>query len=218
MQEGSLRFDANVSVRPAGQKEFGTRTETKNLNSFSALEKAIEYEAKRQIEALEDGEEIVQETRTWDEAKGVTRSMRSKEEAHDYRYFPEPDLPPIKISPEWLEKVKSNLPELPEQAQKRLAEQYNLPEYDAGLLTLTPDYLQFFDACVSAYKDAKVVSNWIMGEMNRLLKQAGIEINECKIKPADLVELLGLVDNGQISGKMAKTVLKRCLIPDKTAI
>lgn len=208
MQEGSLRFDANVSVRPVGQKEFGTRTETKNLNSFSALEKAIEYEAKRQIEALEDGEEIVQETRTWDEAKGVTRSMRSKEEAHDYRYFPDPDLPPIKINPEWIEQIRSNLPELPEQAQKRLVEQYNLPEYDAGLLTLTPDYLKFFDACVEEYKDAKIISNWIMGEMNRLLKQAGIELSECKIKPSDLTELLVLVDKGQISGKMAKTVFE----------
>jgi len=208
MQEGSLRFDANVSVRPVGQKELGVRTETKNLNSFSALEKAIEYEARRQIEALEDGEEIVQETRTWDEAKGVTRSMRSKEEAHDYRYFPDPDLPPLKIESEWIEEIKKSLPELPEQAQKRLVEQYNLPEYDAGLLTLTPDYLKFFDACVKEYKDAKTISNWMMGEMNRLLKQAGIEISECKIKPSDLTELLLLVDKGQISGKMAKTVFE----------
>ncbi|MGI5921907.1 MAG: Asp-tRNA(Asn)/Glu-tRNA(Gln) amidotransferase subunit GatB [Syntrophomonadaceae bacterium] len=208
MQEGSLRCDANVSVRPIGQKEFGTRTEIKNLNSFRALERAIEYEAARQIEALEDGEEIIQETRTWDDDKQVTRSMRSKEEAHDYRYFPEPDLAPLKISPEWIEEIRKTLPEMPDEAQARLTQKYGLPAYDAAILTLTPDYLKFFDDCVNEYSDAKVISNWMMGELNRLLKQNNIEISQCRVKPGDLVKLLRLIDDGTISGKIAKTVFE----------
>ncbi len=208
MQEGSLRCDANVSVRPWGQKEFGTRTETKNLNSFRALERAIEYEAQRQMEALEDGEMIVQETRTWDEEKGITRSMRSKEEAHDYRYFPEPDLPPLRIDQAWIEKVKAMMPELPDQAGRRLVEEYGLSEYDAALITLRPQNLKFFDESVSLYPDAKAVSNWMMGELSRLLNQNGIEIEDCKVKPAGLAEMLKLVQDGTISGKMAKTVFE----------
>ncbi|MBO8158731.1 Asp-tRNA(Asn)/Glu-tRNA(Gln) amidotransferase subunit GatB [Thermosyntropha sp.] len=208
MQEGSLRCDANVSVRPKGQKEFGVRTEIKNLNSFKALEKAIEYEARRQIEAIEDGEEIVQETRTWDEEKQVTRSMRSKEEAHDYRYFPDPDLPPLRISREWVEEIRRNMPELPEQAKRRLMENYGLSAYDADIITLTPDYLAFFDECVRFYPDAKTVANWMMGELNKYLNQNNMEINEIKFKPAHLVAMLKLIDNGTISGKMAKTVFE----------
>lgn len=208
MQEGSLRCDANVSVRPAGQKEFGTRTEIKNLNSFRALEKSIEYEARRQMEAIEDGEEIVQETRTWDEEKQITRSMRSKEEAHDYRYFPEPDLPPLKIGREWIEGIRTNMPELPAQARRRLVEEYGLPEYDAAIITLSPDYLGFFDQCISSYSDAKIVANWMMSELNRLLNQSNMEISECRFKPMDMVKLLQLIDDGSISGKMAKTVFE----------
>jgi aspartyl-tRNA(Asn)/glutamyl-tRNA(Gln) amidotransferase subunit B len=212
MQEGSLRCDANVSVRPRGQKEFGTRTEIKNMNSFRALEKAIEYEARRQIEVLEDGDEVVQETRTWDDDKQVTRSMRSKEEAHDYRYFPEPDLPPIRISREWIEEIRKNLPEMPDEAQNRLMQEYGLPPYDAAIITLTPEYLEFFDDCINHYKDAKIVSNWMMGELNRLLKQNNMEISECRFKPADLVNLLTLIDEGTISGKIAKTVFEEMFI------
>lgn len=208
MQEGSLRCDANVSVRPWGQKEFGTRTETKNLNSFRALERAIEYEARRQMEALEDGEIIVQETRTWDEEKGITRSMRSKEEAHDYRYFPEPDLPPLRIDQAWVDRVKAMMPELPDQAGRRLVEEYGLSEYDAALITISPRNLMFFDEAVSLYPDAKAVSNWMMGELSRLLNQNGLEIEECKVKPAGLAEMLKLVKNGTISGKMAKSVFE----------
>ncbi len=208
MQEGSLRCDANVSVRPAGQKELGTRTEIKNLNSFRSLERAIEYEARRQMEALEDGEEIIQETRTWDEEKGITRSMRSKEEAHDYRYFPEPDLPPLKIEREWIEELRASMPELPDQAQKRLISAYGLPEYDAAILTLTPEYLAFFDQCVDEYKDAKIVSNWMMGELNRLLNQNNLDISGCRFRPADLAAMLKMIDNGLISGKIAKTVFE----------
>ncbi len=208
MEEGSLRCDANVSVRPWEQKELGTRTEIKNLNSFRALERAIEYEASRQMEALEDGESIVQETRTWDEEKGITRSMRSKEEAHDYRYFPDPDLPPLRINQAWVEKVRSSMPELPDQAGRRLVEEYGLSEYDAALITLSPQNLDFFDKSVVLYPDAKAVSNWMMGELSRLLKQKNIEIEDCKVKPANLAEMLELVKSGTISGKMAKTVFE----------
>lgn len=208
MQEGSLRCDANISVRPQGTSTLGTRVEIKNLNSFRALERAIEYEAKRQIETIEDGEELVQETRTWDEEKQVTKSMRTKEEAEDYRYFPDPDLPPVKISRELVDKIKSNMPELPEQAQLRLVNNYGLSEYDAGILTLTPEYLKFFDESVKLYNDAKIVANWMMGDLNRLLNNANIEINDSKISPLDFTDLLLLIDKGEISGKMAKDVLE----------
>ncbi len=217
MQEGSLRCDANVSIRPYGQSEFGTRTEIKNLNSFRALEKAIEYEAKRQMVALEEGEEIVQETRTWDEEKQVTRSMRSKEEAHDYRYFPEPDLPPLFISREWVEGIKASMPEMPEQAQKRLIEFHGLPEYDAEILTLTPESLTFFDRCVEEYPDAKTVSNWMMGEFSRLLNQNNQEIEDSKLTPIHLAQMLQAIDDGIISGKMAKTVFEEMFASGKSA-
>jgi len=216
MQEGSLRCDANVSIRPCGQKEYGTRTEIKNLNSFRALERAIEYEANRQKEALEDGEIIVQETRTWDEEKQLTRSMRSKEEAHDYRYFPEPDLPPLKISREWVDKIRGQMPEMPDQAQSRLVEEYGLPEYDAGLLTLTPENLSFFDQCLKEYPDAKTVSNWMMGELGRLLNQNNLEIDECNIKPSHLVQMLKAIEDGSISGKMAKAIFEEMFISGKS--
>lgn len=208
MQEGSLRCDANVSVRHWGQKELGTRTEIKNLNSFRALERAIEYEAQRQTEALDDGEIIVQETRTWDDEKGITRSMRSKEEAHDYRYFPEPDLPPLRIDQAWVDKVKAMMPEMPDQAGRRLVEEYGLSEYDAALITLNPQNLKFFDESVRLHPDAKAVSNWMMGELSRLLNQNAIEIEDCKVKPIGLAEMLKLVKDGTISGKIAKTVFE----------
>jgi len=216
MEEGSLRCDANVSVRPFGQKEFGIRAEIKNLNSFRALEKAIEYEAKRQIEATEDGETIIQETRTWDDEKQVTRSMRSKEEAHDYRYFPEPDLPPLHISREWVEEIASLMPELPEQAQKRLTGDYGLPVYDAAILTLTPESLTFFDQCLLVYPDAKTISNWMMGDLSRLLNQNNQEISDLKFQPADLVQMLKLIDEGTISGKMGKTVFEEMFASGKS--
>ncbi len=216
MQEGSLRCDANVSVRPIGQQEFGTRTEIKNLNSFRALERAIEYEAKRQMEAVEDGEDIIQETRTWDDEKQVTRSMRSKEEAHDYRYFPEPDLPPLYISREWVEEIRAAMPEMPEQAQKRLAEVYGLPEYDAAILTMTPESLNFFDRCGQDYPDAKTISNWMMGDFSRLLNQNNQEIGESLLTPAHLVQMLQAIDQGTISGKMAKAVFEEMFASGKS--
>lgn len=217
MQEGSLRCDANVSVRPVNQKEFGTRAEIKNLNSFRALEKAIEYETRRQTDMLEDGEEVVQETRTWDEEKQVTRSMRSKEEAHDYRYFPEPDLMPIKIDLDWIEEVRNGMPELPNQAQERLSHSYGFSTYDTAFLTLTPGNLAFFDECASQYNDAKAVANWMMGELYRLLNQENMEIEDCRIKPVQLIAMLKLIDNGTISGKMAKIVFEEMFISGKDA-
>lgn len=208
MEEGSLRCDANVSVRLRGEKALGTRSEIKNLNSFRSLEKAIEYEARRHIEALEDGEKLVQETRTWDEEKQITQSLRSKEEAHDYRYFPEPDLPPLRIGREWVEEVRASLPEMPDEAQKRLVRDHGLPEYDAALLTLTPEQLDFFDQAVALCQDAKAVSNWMMGDMSRLLKQNNMEINACRFTPAQLARMLQLIEAGTISGKMAKSIFE----------
>ncbi|MDD3364941.1 MAG: Asp-tRNA(Asn)/Glu-tRNA(Gln) amidotransferase GatCAB subunit B, partial [Syntrophomonas sp.] len=161
------------------------------------------------------GEEIVQETRTWDEEKQLTRSMRSKEEAHDYRYFPEPDLPPLQISKEWVEEIRAKMPEMPEQAQTRLVRDYGLPEYDAFILTLSPESLSFLDQCLSQYPDAKMVSNWMMGELSRLLNQNNLEIGDCKIKPADLVQMLKLIDDGSISGKMGKTVFEEMFTSGK---
>ncbi len=217
MQEGSLRCDANVSVRPFGQSEFGIRTEIKNLNSFRALERSIEYEARRQMEAIEDGEKIIQETRTWDEDKQQTRSMRSKEDAHDYRYFPEPDLPPLLIERRWVDELRADLPELPDQAQQRLVEEHGLAPYDAALITLNPENLAFFDQCLELYPQPKVIANWMMGELNRLLNLNNIEISQCQIKPAKLADMLKLLDEGTISGKMAKTIFEEMFISGKDA-
>ncbi len=206
MEEGSIRCDANVSVRRRGEEKLGVRTEIKNLNSFKALERAIEYEARRHREVIEDGGTLIQETRTWDDEKGITRSMRSKEEAEDYRYFPDVDIPPIYIDPLWVEEIKKTLPEMPEQAQQRLRDDYDLPEYDAAIITATPYSLQFFDRCVTLYPEAKTVSNWMMGELSRLLNQHNMEIQQCLIAPDMLADMLKLIDDGTISGKMAKSV------------
>lgn len=217
MEEGSIRCDANVSVRPRGEERLGVRAEIKNLNSFRALERAIEYEARRQIEAIEDGEPLTQETRTWDEEKGVTRSMRSKEEAHDYRYFPDPDLPPVKIEREWIEEIRRSMPEMPDRAQKRLMDDYNLSEYDAALITVSPHSLDFFDKCAEIFPDAKTVSNWMMSELSRLLNQNNMEIEQCGIKPDMLADMLGLIADGTISGKMAKTIFEEMFNTGHTA-
>lgn len=207
MEEGSLRCDANISVRPPGQQKLGTRTEIKNLNSFRALERALDYEIRRQIKTLAKGERIIQETRTWDEHEQVTMSMRSKEEAHDYRYFPDPDLPPLRIDPAWVERVCRSLPELPDQARRRLSEEYNLRRYDALLLTASRDILDFFDDCVAQYPKPKVLAKWITGDLARLLNRNKLEIKESKITPASLVGLLRLLEEGTISGTIAKAVL-----------
>ncbi|MBI5116302.1 Asp-tRNA(Asn)/Glu-tRNA(Gln) amidotransferase subunit GatB [Candidatus Poribacteria bacterium] len=206
MEEGSLRCDANISIRPTGATELGVKTEVKNMNSFKAVQKALEYEAARQKKILTEGGVIVQETRLWDADRGVTRSMRSKEEAHDYRYFPEPDLIPLIISEEWIEEIRKNLPELPTQRRRRLQEEYGIPEYDAGVLTASRSVADFFELAARKYRDPKIVSNWVMVELQRYLNQEGIDIRQCRITPDKLVDLLKLIDNGVISGNIAKDV------------
>lgn len=219
MEEGSLRCDANISIRPRGQEKLGTRAEIKNLNSFRALERAAEYEIKRQIEVLEEGGQLIQETRTWDEDRQVTLSMRSKEESEDYRYFPDPDLPPVIIDPDWIERVRETLPELPDQARDRLIKTYNLPLHDAAQLTVSKDILDFFDVCVAEYSEPKAIANWVMGELSRLLNQNNMEIRDCKITPSSLADMLKLLDQGIISGKIAKVVFEEMFTtgdsPDK---
>ncbi|MEJ6951397.1 Asp-tRNA(Asn)/Glu-tRNA(Gln) amidotransferase subunit GatB [Natronospora cellulosivora (SeqCode)] len=208
MDEGSLRCDANVSIRPEGQKEFGTRAELKNMNSFKAVEKAIEYEVERQKEVIEKGGQVVQETRTWDDSLNKTISMRGKEQAHDYRYFPEPDLVPLEIDSEWVESLKNQLPELPKEKKERFVEEYGIPEYDAGVLTDSLALASFFEECVESYDNAKAVSNWIMGDFLRLVKEENLEIEEVKITGALLAKMLQLMDKGVISSKIAKTIFE----------
>lgn len=208
MEEGSLRCDANISVRPWDSNTFGVKTEIKNMNSFKSLQRAIVYEVERQIEVLGDGGRIVQETRTWDEARGVTLSMRSKEQAHDYRYFPDPDLVPIVIDRDWVERVRSLLPELPDQRKVRYVKEYGIPAYDASVITATKELADYFEECLVWYPNAKAVSNWVMGDLSRLLKANGMEIMQCRISPVQLAAMLELIDEGTISGKIAKTVFE----------
>ncbi len=208
MEEGSLRCDANVSVRPFGQKEFGTRAEVKNINSFRFVEKAVDYEIKRQIKVIEEGGKIVQETRLWDSARGITESMRSKEEAHDYRYFPEPDLVPIVAERKWIDEIRAGLPELPDARKDRFVSEYGIPEYDADLLTSEKTVADWFEDAVRAGGQAKSVSNWMMGDLMRLLNEENKPLEECPLKPAQLAEMLTLVEKGTISGKIAKTVFE----------
>jgi len=216
MQEGSLRCDANISIMAEGGKEFGTRAEIKNLNSFRALVRAIEYEVERQKEIIEDGGHVIQETRTWDDAKGVTLSMRSKEEAHDYRYFPEPDLVPIEIDDVWINRVKSELPELPVQRQSRLMEKFGLPAYDASLLVSSKAMAEYFDAAVKNAKDAKAISNWLLGDVSAYLNNENKEISDFKIAPEHLCELTNLIKDGILSSKLAKKVFGEMLKDDKS--
>jgi aspartyl-tRNA(Asn)/glutamyl-tRNA(Gln) amidotransferase subunit B len=206
MQEGSFRCDANVSVRREGGP-LGTRAEIKNLNSFRFLEKAIEYEVRRQIELLEDGRKVVQETRLYDPDKGQTRSMRSKEEAHDYRYFPDPDLPPLAIDRAWIERVKAELPELPAAMKQRFEAQYALSAYDATMLTQSREMGAYFEDAVRAYGgEAKTVANWMLGEVSAALNTAEIDIAQAPVKPAALAELLKRIADGTVSTKIAKEV------------
>lgn len=207
MQEGSFRCDANVSVRPKGSDQFGTRCEIKNLNSFRFMEKAIEFEVRRQIEILEDGGNVHQETRLYDPDRNETRSMRSKEEAHDYRYFPDPDLMPLEISEEWINQVELMLPELPEARRRRYVTAFDLPDYDAIVLTATREMADFFESAVKQLpSQAKLCANWIMGEVSGRLNKEGIEISECPINPVQLATLLQRISDGTISGKTAKHV------------
>jgi aspartyl-tRNA(Asn)/glutamyl-tRNA(Gln) amidotransferase subunit B len=208
MEEGSLRCDANISLRPVGQSAFGTKAELKNMNSFRFVRQALEYEIKRQRALLDAGKEIVQETRLWDPAQGQTISMRGKEEAHDYRYFPDPDLVPVRIETAWLESLRASLPELPTARSKRFQEQYGLPEYDAEVLTGDKALADYFEACVKAFPQPKVVSNWIMVELLRELKKEEAGLAACRITPEALARLLVLVDKGTISASQAKKVFE----------
>lgn len=204
MQEGSFRCDANISLRPVGQEEFGTRTELKNMNSFRHVQHALEYEVRRQRDMLLDGEKIVQETLLWNPDKNCSESMRGKEDAHDYRYFPCPDLVPVEISDEWIENVRESLPELPDEKKLRFEKEYKLPEYDAVLLTADRPVAQYFEDVVESGVPAKKASNWIMTELLRELK--GEDISSCKVTPQQLSALLLMVEKNTISGKIAKTV------------
>lgn len=206
MEQGSLRCDVNISLRPWGQEAFGTRSEIKNLNSFRSVERAISYEIQRQADILEEGGHVIQETRTWDENKGQTLGMRSKEDSDDYRYFPEPDLPPIVVDPAWVQELKDNLPELPAAKRARLIDVDGLPPYDAGIITTSKAIADFYDGVRAYYEDAKKVSNWIMGDLLAQVNAEGVELSEIKIKPEQLATLLKLQDEGIISGKIAKEV------------
>ncbi|MDL1861502.1 Asp-tRNA(Asn)/Glu-tRNA(Gln) amidotransferase subunit GatB [Betaproteobacteria bacterium PRO7] len=206
MQEGSFRCDANVSVRPAGETKFGTRCEIKNLNSFKFLQAAIDYEVRRQIELIEDGGTVVQETRLYDPERDETRSMRSKEEAMDYRYFPDPDLLPLEVSREWVDAVAREMPELPAAMRDRFVRDYGLPEYDAQTLTASKSLAAYFEAVANAVADKKAASNWVMGEVSAALNEAGIGIDDAPVSAAQLAALINRVLDGTINNKTAKDV------------
>ena len=208
MQEGSLRCDVNLSVRKKGESKFGTRTETKNLNSFKAIGRAIEFEIDRQIKELENGGEIFQETRRWDDDKGIGYAMRTKEDAHDYRYFPEPDLAPIVLSDEYVEDLKATLPEMPNVRRDRYINELGLPEYDATQITNSKHMAEFFDKAVAKCGNAKLVSNWIMSDLSRKLNETETEITEVKFTAENLGELIELIDKGTISSAIAKKVFE----------
>ena len=208
MEEGSFRCDANISLRPKGREAFGTRAEIKNMNSFKNVEKALHYEIYRQTEILEDGGRVIQETRLWDPDKSQTHTMRGKEEAHDYRYFPDPDLVPLKVDDDWISLVKSVLPELPDAKKARFAEEYGLPAYDAEVLTVSKELADYFEAAVAAVPDPKQISNWVMGSLMGLLNAQAKSISESPISAQQLAELVGLIKADVISGKIAKTVFE----------
>ncbi len=209
LEEGSFRCDANVSVRPHGQKAFGTRAELKNINSFRFIKQAIEYEVERQIDLIESGGKVIQETRLFDSNTGMTRSMRGKEEAHDYRYFPDPDLVPLVISQEWIAEVRATLPELPEAKRRRFVEGLGLSTYDAEVLAADRKLADYFDACVTLAKDAKSCANWVMGEVLRKLKETDTAITSAPVTPEMLSGLLARIADETISGKIAKTVFEQ---------
>jgi aspartyl-tRNA(Asn)/glutamyl-tRNA(Gln) amidotransferase subunit B len=218
MEKGNFRCDANVSIRPAGDKEFGIRAEIKNVNSFKFVQKALEYEIKRQAQILDEGGRVVQETRLFDSAKGVTFSMRSKEEAHDYRYFPEPDLVPIVVSKETISFIAATIPELPDAKRDRFVKEYGIPEYDADMLTQSRAMAAYFEEAVKLSSQPKAVSNWMMGELMRLLKTDGKEIESCPVKPDKLVGMIKMINDGVISIKIAKTVFEEMYTSGKDAV
>jgi aspartyl-tRNA(Asn)/glutamyl-tRNA(Gln) amidotransferase subunit B len=209
MEKGVIRFEANVSIRPKDSQDFGTRTEIKNLNSFRGMSRALAYEVERQIQILTSGEQVKQETVGWDEARGITFSQRGKEEAHDYRYFPEPDLPPLYIDPAWVERVRQELPELPDAKRSRFMTEYNLSPYIIDLLTAERSVADFFETAVASSSDASAekISNWLTGDLYNLINQAGIEILQSKVTPQTLAELVSMVERGDINATSGKSVL-----------
>jgi len=216
MDEGSLRCDANISLRPFGQEELGVKAELKNMNSIRNVERALDYEIKRQASVLEDGGTIQQETLLWDPVKNVAKSMRGKEDSHDYRYFPDPDLVPVKIEQLWLDEIHGSLPELPDEKSERFIEQYKLPEYDAEVLTVSRGVADYFETTAKNVPNSKLVSNWVMGEMMRLVNQQKVEISELNITPNRLSDLLNAVENKAISGTAAKTVFEKMVESEKS--
>jgi len=217
MEEGSFRCDANISLRPKGQQTFGAKTELKNMNSFRNVQRALDYEIRRQTALLDQGEAIVQETRLWDATKGLTSPMRGKEEAHDYRYFPDPDLVPLAIDREWIETIRSSLPELPAAKKERFTREYGIPEYDAEILTTSKSLANYYEDCLRSYFKPKVVSNWIMSELLRELKRDEREIEDCPVSARHLSEMLKMIDEGIISGKIAKSVFEEMYRSGKRA-
>jgi len=217
MEKGSLRCDANISLRPAGENKLGVKVELKNMNSFKAIREALNYEIERQTEALNSKEAIVQETRLWDDKSGSTESMRSKEQAHDYRYFPEPDLVPIEVDDKFLSEIKRSLVELPDARKKRFVEKFNLSEYDADVLTSDKSIADYFEKSVNAVNEPKLISNWITTELLGKLNAEGKEITSSPVSSENLAEMIGLVSNGTISGKIAKTVFEQMYNTGKNA-
>ena len=209
MEQGSLRCDANVSVRPVGETKLGVKVEVKNINSFRFLQRAIEHEFARQVEVVRTGGTVAQETRLWDAEAGRTLSMRSKEEAHDYRYFPEPDLPPLGVSERWVEEVRTHLPELPEQRRRRFVDEYRLPAYDAEVLTQSVELSDYFEETARVSGNAKAASNWVMGEVMRLANVTDVDLDDFPVRPAALADLIALVDAGNVSSSAAKAVFER---------
>ncbi len=216
MEEGSLRCDANISIRPYGQEKFGTRAELKNMNSFRGVQRGLEYEELRQADILDGGGEVVQETRRWDESQGKTFSMRGKEEAHDYRYFPDPDLVRLHIDDEWKARVRASIPELPDARQARYIEQYGLSSYDAGVLTASMKLSDFFEESLKHTSDAKASANWIMGDLLGYLNANNLELDGVQITGQGLGEMIQLIEKGTISTKIAKTVFKSMLETGKS--
>ena len=208
MEEGSLRCDANISLRPEGEKKLGTKTELKNMNSFRNVQKAIEYEIKRQTHILDNDEKVIQQTRLWDTSNNETIPMRTKEEAHDYRYFPDPDLVPIVVNDKWIEKIRKDLPELPDEKRKRFVKQYKIPEYDAGVLTSSRPLADYYEQCLEMFPHPKSTSNWIMSDILRVLKRDDKEIMDCPVTPKHLTDMLKMIENRTISSKIAKTVFE----------
>lgn len=211
LEEGSLRCDANISIRPYGQKEFGTKSEIKNMNSFRSLQRALEFEIDRQVDLVESGGRVVQETRLWKEAEGITISMRSKEEAHDYRYFPEPDLMPLEINSEWIDRVKADMPELPQQKRERYIDELGLSEYDAAVIVESMETALFFDEVSKHHTNVKAAANWLMGDIAGYLKEKKVNISDTELTAHSLAEMVNLIDKGVISNNIAKKLIVQLL-------